>query len=128
MINILSAFSGFSVSDLAKAKQFYTEVIGLELENEDMGLRFVLPGGGNVFIYDKADHSPSSYTVLNFVVENINQVVDELVLNDVEIEKYDNMPALQDEKGILRGLAANMGPDIAWIKDPSGNILSIMQI
>jgi catechol 2,3-dioxygenase-like lactoylglutathione lyase family enzyme len=128
MIGIFSAFSGFSVSDLAKAKQFYTEVIGLELENEDIGLRFILPTGGSLFIYKKDDHSPASYTVLNFVVKNIDQVIDDLATNGVVMEKYDTMPTPQDDKGVLRGLSVNMEPDIAWFKDPSGNILSVMQV
>ena len=127
MLNTVAAFSGFSVSDLEKAKQFYGEVLGLEVAGEQMGIQFKLPGGGSLFIYDKKDHVPATYTVLNLVVSGIDDAVDELVAKGVAMEKYDNMPAPQDEKGILRGLAANMGPDIAWFKDPSGNILAVLQ-
>ena len=127
-MEILNAFSGFSVDDLAAAKQFYIEQLGLQLGDESMGLQLKLPGG-SVFIYEKPDHQPSTYTTLNFVVKNIDEAVDELVAKGVVFEKYGDMGggATQDEKGVLRGLAAHMGPDIAWFKDPAGNILAILQ-
>lgn len=121
------AFSGISVDNLDKARHFYVDVLGLEVDEEKMGLQLLLPSGGKLFIYDKPDHTPATYTVLNLGVENIDQAVDELVKAGVTFEKYDDMPAKPDEKGILRGLAANMGPDIAWFKDPAGNILSVLQ-
>lgn len=127
MLKAQAAFSGFSVNDLAKAKQFYTEVLGLELENEEMGLQVKLPNGGSLFIYPKEDHQPATFTILNFVVEDIDQAVDELTQQSVSFERYDNMSGQQDDKGIARGLSANQGPDIAWFKDPAGNILSVLQ-
>lgn len=127
MFKAQAAFSGFSVDDLEKAKQFYTEVLGLTLSDETMGLQLQLPGGGALFIYSKDGHQPATFTVLNFVVENIDEAVDELVGRGVSFEHYDNMPAPQDEKGVARGLAAHQGPDIAWFKDPAGNILSVLQ-
>lgn len=120
-----AAFSGFSVDDLKKAKVFYTETLGLELADETMGLELKLPGGGRVFIYDKENHKPASYTNLNFVVDDIDQAVEELKLKGISFEQYEGMH--QDKKGIARGKAANMGPDIAWFKDPAGNILAILQ-
>ncbi len=122
-----AVFSGISVNDIAKAKEFYNKTMGLELDNEEMGLQFKLPGGGALFVYDKQDHQPATFTVLNFVVSDIDQAVDELTNQGVQFERYDNMPAPQDEKGVLRGLAANQGPDIAWLKDPAGNILAVLQ-
>ena len=127
MIEIKAAFSGISVDDVARAKQFYTEVLGLPVKNERMGLELELPGGQSLFIYEKTDHQPASFTVLNFVVQDIDATVDSLVASGVNFERYDNMPAAQDEKGILRGLKTNQGPDIAWFKDPAGNILSVLQ-
>jgi catechol 2,3-dioxygenase-like lactoylglutathione lyase family enzyme len=127
MLKAQAAFSGFSVDDLDKAKDFYTNVLGLELADETMGLNFKLPRGGTVFVYSKPDHQPATYTMLNLVVENIDAAVDELTKNGVIFERYGNMPAEQDEKGILRGRAAGQGPDIAWFKDPAGNILSVLQ-
>ncbi|HSX35779.1 MAG TPA: VOC family protein [Patescibacteria group bacterium] len=127
MVNIQAAFSGFSVDDLAKAKEFYTKTLSLELTDEKMGLQFTLPGGGTLFVYDKKDHQPATYTALNFVVEDIDTAIDELTEQGVTFEHYDNMPAPQDDKGVLRGLAVNEGPDIAWFKDPAGNILSVIQ-
>jgi catechol 2,3-dioxygenase-like lactoylglutathione lyase family enzyme len=127
MLNMQAAFSGFSVNDLEAAKQFYTETLGLKLVDDAMGLNFALPGGGEVFIYPKDDHQPATFTILNFVVENIDEAVGSLVEKGVVFERYDSMPGSQDEKGILRGIAAQQGPDIAWFKDPAGNILSVLQ-
>lgn len=128
MTKITNTFSGFSVDDIEKAKKFYLETLGLELNNQDMGLDLSLPGGGRVFVYEKEDHAPATFTVLNFVVEDIDASLEELKNKSVVFEKYDlGNGAEQDEKGILRGLAANMGPDIAWFKDPAGNVLAILQ-
>ena len=127
MFKAQAAFSGFTVDDLAKAKEFYTQTLGLTLADEAMGLQLELPGGGRLFIYSKDDHQPATFTVLNFVVENIDEAVDELAGQGIVFEHYDNMPAAPDEKGILRGLSAGQGPDIAWFKDPAGNILSVLQ-
>jgi catechol 2,3-dioxygenase-like lactoylglutathione lyase family enzyme len=127
MLNIQAAFSGFSVNDLEAAKQFYAETLGLKLVDDSMGLNFALPGGGEIFIYPKDDHQPATFTILNFVVDSIDEAADALVEKGVVFERYDSMPGSQDEKGILRGIAAQQGPDIAWFKDPAGNILSILQ-
>jgi catechol 2,3-dioxygenase-like lactoylglutathione lyase family enzyme len=127
MLKAQASFAGASVNDSAKAKEFYTQTLGLKLADDSMGLNFELPGGGGLFIYEKPDHQPAGYTYLNFVVENIDEAVDGLVAAGVKFERYDNLPAPQDEKGIARGLAAKHGPDIAWFKDPAGNILSVIQ-
>jgi len=127
MFEANAAFSGFSVNDLGKAKQFYTQVLGLEAGDETMGLQLKLPGGGTLFIYPKDDHQPATFTILNFVVSDIDKAVDELQKLGVNFERYDNMPGGQDEKGIARGRSANQGPDIAWFKDPAGNILAVLQ-
>lgn len=125
MIKAKAVFSGFSVDDLEKAKEFYTKTLGLELDDDKMGLSFNLPHGGKVFIYPKEDHKPATFTILNFVVDDIDEAVDDLTKNGVEFEKYEGFH--QDEKLIARGIAAKMGPDIAWFKDPAGNILSVLQ-
>ena len=96
------AFSGFSVDNLEIAKQFYTRILGLQLDGENMGLQIQLPGGSELFIYSKEDHTPATYTVLNFVVVDIDSAVDELTSLGVRFEQYDNMPGMQDEKGIAR--------------------------
>jgi catechol 2,3-dioxygenase-like lactoylglutathione lyase family enzyme len=121
-----AAFSGFSVDDQDKAKEFYTKTLGLELADETMGLELKLPGGGHVFVYPKDDHEPATFTILNFVVDDVDEAVRELVGRGVEFERYEGM-SYQDDKGIARGLKANMGPDIAWFKDPAGNILAVLQ-
>jgi len=123
-----AAFSGFSVDDQAKAKEFYTKTLGLKLVDETMGLGFDLPGGGKLFVYSKDDHQPATYTVLNFIVDNIDEAVDELKSKGVVFESYDmGGGAKTDDKGVMRGIAAKQGPDIAWFKDPAGNILSVLQ-
>lgn len=127
MFKAQAAFSGFSVNDIAKAKQFYTQILGLTVKDETMGLQLVLPNGGELFVYQKDNHQPATFTTLNFVVDNIDTAVDELTKLGVVFERYDTMGAPQDAKGILRGLSAHQGPDIAWFKDPAGNILSVLQ-
>ena len=116
------AFSGFSVNDLRQAKEFYSQQLGLRVDDEPAGLSLTMPGGGrNVFVYPKADHQPATFTVLNFEVDNIDQAVDELTSRGVRFERYEGIPA--DAKGIMRG----NGPSIAWFKDPAGNILSVLE-
>lgn len=126
MLNDSYVFSGFSVNDLQKAKQFYQTTLGLTVDEDHMGLHIRLKTGAEVFVYDKPNHTPADYTILNFVVDDIDTTVDDLMAAGVTFERYDSMPMPQDEKGILRGKAANQGPDIAWFKDPAGNILSII--
>lgn len=125
MQSIQRVFSGFSVDDLKKAQEFYSQTLGLEVNDTGMGLRIVLPGGGEVFAYAKDNHEPATFTILNFVVPDIDEVVDELNKSGVQFERYEGFH--QDEKGIARGLSVNRGPDIAWFKDPAGNILSVLQ-
>jgi catechol 2,3-dioxygenase-like lactoylglutathione lyase family enzyme len=124
MFKPVAAFSGFSVNDPVKAKEFYTKTLGLKLKDETMGLQLELPHGGTLFVYGKDDHQPANFTVMNFVVEDIDDAVDQLAAQGVVFDRYEGAP--QDEKGIARGKAANMGPDIAWFKDPAGNILAVL--
>ncbi|MDO7882400.1 VOC family protein [Salinibacterium soli] len=121
-----AAFSGFSVNDLDAARAFYRDVLGLALVDNPMGmLELEFPGGGHVIAYPKGEaHQPATFTVLNFPVDDIDAVVDELSARGVVFERYEGMH--QDEKGISRGRAAGQGPDIAWFTDPSGNILSVL--
>lgn len=125
MFEVKVSFSGFSVDDLAKAREFYAETLGLNVaDDEGMGLMLDLPGG-RVFVYPKEDHRPATFTVLNFAVDDIDEAMEELTSRGVRFEHYDDMPV--DEKGVLRGISAHRGPDIAWFKDPAGNILSVLQ-
>lgn len=126
MLKDSQAFSGFSTNDIEKTKQFYGEVLGIETKADEdtMGAVVLLLGtGGSVYIYPKENHVPATYTVLNFPVEDIDEAFDALTKKGVTFEHYEGMT---DEKGIARGLANNYGPDIAWFKDPAGNILSIL--
>ncbi|MDP3952231.1 VOC family protein [Microbacterium sp.] len=120
------AFSGMSSDDIEASRRFYEGVLGLVVKDEGMGglISVQLPKGGAVLIYPKEDHQPATFTILNFPVDDIDAVVDELAAKGVTMDRYDGMD--QDEKGILRGKAAGEGPDIAWFKDPAGNILSVL--
>jgi len=124
-----TTFSGISTDNLAKAREFYIDTLGLEVDNEEMGLTINLPGGAQMFIYEKSDHQPATFTVLNFVVEDIDKEVEELKTKGVKFEEIDFGPegGATDEKDIMRGKAANQGPDIAWFKDPAGNYLSVIE-
>ena len=126
MLKDSATFSGYSVNDIETAKKFYEETLGLNVEQNEMGLELKLKDQ-SIFIYEKADHQPASFTVLNFITEDIDTKIDELVEAGITFERYTNLPAQQDERGVLRGLAAKMGPDIAWFKDPAGNILGLLQ-
>ncbi len=116
-----NAFSSFSVDDLEKARKFYGETLGLNISKETEGVNIELAGGGNVFIYPKDNHEPATFTVLNFMVDDVEITVDQLVKKGIKIEHFDG-DIKTDEKGIFRG----HGPTIAWFKDPAGNFLSIM--
>jgi len=121
-----AAFSGYSADDIDKCREFYGAKLGLSLTDEMGGLGFNV-NGQQVFIYPKSDHQPATFTVLNFVVDNIDSAVDTLIAKGVGFERYDNLPAQQDERGVLRGKDVGMGPNIAWFKDPSGNILALVE-
>ena len=119
------AFSGFSVDDVAEAKKFYHDVLGLEIGQEMMGMFEIKLGtGGTIMVYPKDDHQPATFTILNFPVSDIDKAVDYLIDKGVEFEKYDGFD--QDEKGISRSTDPERGPSIAWFKDPAGNILSVL--
>jgi len=120
------AFSGFTVKSLDEANDFYSNVLGLKVEDTGMGLRVHLGGSHQVFIYQKDTQVPADYTILNFPVDDIDAAVDALDAKGVTFERYADLPGAQDEKGVLRGKQAGYGPDIAWFKDPSGNILSVL--
>ncbi len=124
MLENTQAFHGFAVDDLAKAQEFYGETLGLKTSmlDEDNGLLSLhLNGSRDTLIYLKPDYVPATYTILNFPVDDVEGVVDELTARGVSFERYDGFE--QDEKGIARG----NGPDIAWFKDAAGNILSVLQ-
>jgi len=124
MLKDSDAFSGFSVNNLATAKQFYAETLGVEVEDGPMGLVLHLGKGTHVFVYPKPDHQPATFTILNFPVDNIDEAVKDLADKGITFEQYEG---LTDKDGIARGIAADRGPDIAWFKDPAGNILSVLQ-
>lgn len=119
------SFSGFSVNDIAAAKAFYADSLGVDVKDGPMGnIELTLANGHSIFVYPKADHTPATYTILNFRVTDIEKVVAELKAKGVKFEHYDG---LTDADGIARGRAANRGPDIAWFKDPAGNFLAVLQ-
>ena len=126
MFKDTKAFSSFSVNDLNKAKEFYGQTLGLEVSETKEGLGLQIAGGGQVFLYPKPNHSPASFTVLNFPVDDIEKAVDDLTALGVQFESYEG-ELKTDEKGIFRGASRDEGPNIAWFKDPAGNILSVLE-
>jgi catechol 2,3-dioxygenase-like lactoylglutathione lyase family enzyme len=123
MLKESNAFSGFSVNDIQKAKDFYGRTLGLQVSESHGLLTLQLAGGNTVLIYPKVNHAPATFTVLNFPVENVDESVDELAKRGVRFEIYDESDIKTDEKGIMRG----NGPTIAWFKDPAGNVLSVIE-
>jgi catechol 2,3-dioxygenase-like lactoylglutathione lyase family enzyme len=118
------AFSGFAVDDMQKAREFYGETLGLNttvLDEENGLITLHLAGDRDTLVYQKPDYTPATYTILNFQVEDIDKAVDELAARGVRFERYDGFE--QDEKGVSRDL----GPNIAWFKDPAGNILAVIE-
>jgi catechol 2,3-dioxygenase-like lactoylglutathione lyase family enzyme len=123
MFENTKAFSGFSVDDVQKAREFYGETLGLRV-SEDHGLLFLhIAGDRDTLVYPKPDHTPATFTILNFAVEDIEKAVDGLIERGVRFEHYRGTDMETDEKGIFRG----GGPYIAWFKDLAGNVLSVIQ-
>ena len=115
------AFSGFAVDDMEKAREFYGETLGIKTSEEHGLLTLHIAGDRATLIYPREDHTPADYTILNFPVDDIDEAVDGLAARGVSFERYDGFD--QDEKGVAR----NAGPQIAWFKDPAGNVLSVLQ-
>ena len=124
MLGSSPAFSGYSADDIDACRRFYGETLGLEVDESMGGLGLRFANGQQVFIYPKPDHEPATFTVLNFPVDDLDAAVDDLTAKGVWFERYPGMP--HDPKGIVRSPSPEMGPDIAWFKDPAGNILSVL--
>lgn len=124
MFTTEGAFSGFSVDDIAAARQFYGETLGLDVTDNEMGfIELHLASGGTVLVYSKPNHEPASYTMMNFPVDDIDAAVDDLQSRGVDTNIYTGGEMPTDDKGVMRG----NGPDIAWFRDPAGNVLSVIQ-
>jgi catechol 2,3-dioxygenase-like lactoylglutathione lyase family enzyme len=121
MFGTTKAFSGFAVDDIPAAKTFYSETLGLRVSEEHGMLTLHIAGDRDILVYPKADHTPATYTILNFPVDDIDKTVDQLAERGVRFERYDDLGT--DEKGIFR----DGGPLIAWFTDPAGNVLSVLQ-
>ena len=131
MFRETKAFSGFAVPDIAAAKAFYGDTLGIDVTwgsprgaGEDHGmLTLHLAGGRDTIVYPKPDHVPATYTILNFPVDDVEAAVDALTERGVEFQKYEGEDFATDAKGIMR----QGGPLIAWFTDPAGNVLSVLQ-
>ena len=127
MLKSDKAFSGFSVNDIPKAKEFYGKTLGLDVNDGPMGnLEIKIGNGSHVLVYPKPNHEPATFTILNFPVDNIDEAVDELTRKGVKFQHYDSEYLKTDAKGIARG-GGDRGPNIAWFTDPAGNILSVLE-
>jgi catechol 2,3-dioxygenase-like lactoylglutathione lyase family enzyme len=123
MFKDTKAFSGFSVNDVQKAQEFYGQTLGLDVSESYGLLQLHIAGGTTILMYPKENHTPATFTILNFPVANIEQAVDDLARKGVHFESYNTGDLVTDEKGIFRG----QGPKIAWFKDPAGNLLSVLE-
>ncbi|MDW0154135.1 MAG: hypothetical protein QOK68_05960 [Nitrososphaeraceae archaeon] len=117
------AFSSFSVDDLEKAKEFYGKTLGIDISESQEGMSLYPKSSNEIFIYPKTDHTPATFTVLNFPVNDVEQAVIDLTKQVVRFEIYNKGELKTDEKGIFHG----EGPKIAWFKDPAGNFLSVLE-
>lgn len=124
MLRDSHAFSGFSVNDIALAKDFYANTLGIVVTEEHGRLTLNLPGGNHVMIYAKPNHAPATFTILNFPVDSVEKTVDALSQHGVRFEMYDDPELKTDARGISRREGC---PTIAWFKDPAGNILSVLE-
>jgi len=123
MFRSIQALSSFSVNNLEAAQRFYEAVLGLETVINEMGiLELMIAGGNKILVYPKANHLPATFTILNFPVDNVEGTVDELTAKGISFEQYSE-PIQTDKKGIMRGPGTHQ---IAWFKDPAGNILSVV--
>jgi catechol 2,3-dioxygenase-like lactoylglutathione lyase family enzyme len=123
MFKDTKAFSGFSVDDIGKARSFYEGTLGLEVSESNGMLQLHIAGGNPVLVYPKDNHTPATFTILNFPVDNVDSAVDELTNRGVRFEQYDYPDMKTDEKGIMRG----WGPAIAWFTDPAGNVMAVLE-
>ena len=115
------AYSGLAVDDMDMAREFYGETLEVRT-SEEHGLMWLhLAGGRDTLVYQSSDATPASFTILNFEVEDIDEAVAALAARGVRFERYDGVE--QDDNGVFRG----EGPYLAWFKDPSGNLLSVLQ-
>jgi predicted enzyme related to lactoylglutathione lyase len=125
MLKTNKSFSSFSVNDIEKAKEFYGKTLGVDVsEDSKMGLLNLRANGSDVMVYPKPNHSPATFTVLNFLVKNIDEAVAELAKRGVRFIIYNEENIKTDERGIMRD---EHGPKIAWFKDPAENILSVIE-
>jgi len=119
-------FSSFSVDDLDAANEFYSKTLGVDVSQTEQGLQLSFDSGPGIFLYPKDNHEPATFTVLNFLVDDIDEAVDDLTDRGITFESYKGEMET-DEKGIFRGADDDNGPNIAWFKDPAGNFLAVIE-
>lgn len=124
MFKTSKAFSGFSVNDIPKAREFYGETLGLQVTEDHGMLSIHLGSGTTVLAYPKPNHTPATFTILNFPVSDLERTVRALRERGVRFEIYREGPYRTDEQGIHRG---DGDPTVAWFTDPAGNILSVFE-
>jgi catechol-2,3-dioxygenase len=124
MIKINRVFTSYSVKDLGEAKKFYQQTLGLNVSENPMGiLELNVNNGNQVWLYPKPDHQPATYTVLNFIVDDLDETVAKLNESGIKLEQYHTQYIQTDERGVF---SDEQGPRIGWFKDPSGNIVSVI--
>jgi catechol 2,3-dioxygenase-like lactoylglutathione lyase family enzyme len=105
------------------ARAFYRDTLGLPLTSEDMFALIFAVGGGEVRIAKAPTVTPSLYAVMGFIVEDIAATVAGLTGKGVVFERFGFLA--QDAAGVW---TAPSGAQVAWFRDPDGNLLSLSQM
>jgi catechol 2,3-dioxygenase-like lactoylglutathione lyase family enzyme len=110
-------------TDYARARSFYVDTLGLQFVSQDQ-FALALRGNGNMIRIVKSENfSPARHTVLGWEVSDIESAARDLISKGVPLEKY---PWMKDERGLGIWTAPG-GDQVAWFKDPDGNVLSLSQ-
>lgn len=128
MFDLTKSFSSFAVNDLQAAKEFYGQTLGLGVTVDTMGMTVALTEDKHLFVYEKADHQPAGFTILNLAVNDIDQAADQLIAAGVTFEHYDMGPMELDDRGVFHSDDPTLGPSIGWFKDPAGNVLALIEV
>jgi predicted enzyme related to lactoylglutathione lyase len=107
---------------MAEAEKFYSEVLGLSLRGRPHGAAVYDVGGGELRVSPVPSTKPSKHTVLGFAVADVDAVIDELHRRGIATERFAHLT--HDAKGIL---LTPEGARVAWLRDPDGNLLSVVQ-
>ncbi len=115
-------FAFIPVSDSERAKTFYQDVLGLTLlEDTPFAVVFRTPGG-TLRLAKTPDFKPQPFSLVGWVVPDLDADMAALKGKGVHFERFDGLP--QNEQGVW---TVPDGTRICWFRDPDGNLLSLTQ-